>query len=99
MQRLIKFKNYRNIGLFGDDQYILLNRTMEKGKMGGLIIVIGPNNSGKSNVLDGICSIGTRLVERDITELSLKEEDKHPSVSMILKDNKTKAITMEYKSL
>ena len=53
MQRLIRFSKYRNIGLEKDD-YLLLNGDFQKGKMGNLVIVIGPNNSGKSNVLQGI---------------------------------------------
>lgn len=91
MQRIVKMSNYRNIGLEKDEK-IILNHTLEKGKMGDLVIVVGPNNSGKSNVLDAISSIANkdRLDKRDITELSFEEELRRPSISLVCQDENEK---------
>ena len=54
-RRYFKLTNFRNIGLDSNtDNKIIINNSLEKGKMGNLIILIGANNSGKSNVLDAI---------------------------------------------
>ena len=50
MQRIISLSKFRNFGL-DKEEYFILNQTLEKGKMGDLVIIIGPNNSGKSNIL------------------------------------------------
>lgn len=84
MQREITFSKYRNIGI-EQEESLLLNRTMKRGEMGGLVIVIGPNNAGKSNVLDGVSSLGAgTLQKRDRTELSLRSEDRDPHVSLLV---------------
>lgn len=88
MERKIKFKQFRNIGL-NKPQSLVLNSSFEKGKMGNLIMVIGGNNSGKSNVLDGICKLrnGEYVNERDQTNLYFEDEYKHPSISLCYKDD------------
>ena len=60
MERALYIKNYRNIG-FGKSERIVLNHSLEKGKMGDLVVVIGANNSGKSNVLDALCSFSHKI--------------------------------------
>lgn len=89
MQRSIKFSKFRNLGLEKDD-YLLLNGDFQKGKMGNLIVLIGPNNSGKSNVLDGIVKVctGSELERRDITDLYYDEQHRHPSLSLVYRDDK-----------
>lgn len=84
MQRILNLSKYRNFGLDKDEEFII-NNTMEKGKMGDLVIVIGPNNSGKSNVLDALHTIANKsgLTNRDITTLSFAEEMRNPSISLI----------------
>ena len=87
MQRLIKFSKYRNLGL-DKDEYLVLNSYFKKGEMGNLIVLIGANNSGKSNILEGIKKIcsSSNLTNRDITNLYFEEKYKTPYVSLILKD-------------
>ena len=55
--REIIFNSVRNIG-FKDgkpaDEKLILNHSVRKGENGDLLILIGANNSGKSNILDGI---------------------------------------------
>ena len=89
MQRSIKFSKFRNIGL-EKDEYLILNSDFQKGKMGNLIILIGPNNSGKSNVLDGIVKVctGSNLEERDITDLYYEDQYRHPSLSLVYRDDR-----------
>ena len=89
MRRFFKLTNFRNIGLNGNSENkIIINNSLEKGKMGGVIELIGANNSGKSNVLDSIIEYGSkRLIERDITTLSFDAADRIPQVSLIYQDD------------
>ena len=91
MERALYITNYRNIG-FGKSERIVLNHSLEKGKMGDLVVVIGANNSGKSNVLDAICAFGQKKFEaRDSTTLSFDEQYQHPQLSLVCKKD-----TQEY---
>ena len=56
----IKIKNFKNIGITKEeDQWerLYLNNSLDKDKIGELIILIGENNVGKSNILDAINTI------------------------------------------
>ena len=56
-QRFLKIKNFKNIGITKEeDQWerLYLNNSLDKDKIGELIILIGENNVGKSNILDAI---------------------------------------------
>ena len=87
MERALYFTNYRNIG-FGKSERIVLNHSLEKGKMGDLVVVIGANNSGKSNVLDAICAFGkSAFVEGDVTTLSYEEAYRAPMLSLSCKND------------
>ena len=87
MERSLRFENFRNIGL-DREQSLMLNKTVEKGKMGDLVILIGPNNSGKSNILDGLMSLNNkRLSQRDVTDLSYDDEKATPQVCFQFKDD------------
>ena len=87
-RRYFKLTNFRNIGLDSNtDNKIIINNSLEKGKMGNLIILIGANNSGKSNVLDAIIEYGQKkLSNKDITTLSFNDEDRKPLVSLVYQD-------------
>ena len=89
MQRSIRFSQFRNLGLEKDD-YLILNGDFQKGKMGNLIILIGPNNSGKSNVLSGIVKIcsGEEITSRDVTNLYFDDEHRHPSLGLVYRNDK-----------
>ena len=88
-RRFFKLTNFRNIGLEGNtDNKIIINNSLEKGKMGGVIEAIGANNSGKSNVLDAICEYGQNsLSDRDVTTLSFNDADRIPQVSLVYQDD------------
>lgn len=87
-RRYFKLTNFRNIGLNGNqDNKIIINNSLEKGKLGGVIELIGANNSGKSNVLDAIFEYGQKeLSDRDITTLSFNDADREPQVSLVYQD-------------
>ena len=88
-RRYFKLTNFRNIGLEGNtDNKIIINNCLEKGKIGGVIELIGANNSGKSNVLDAICEYGKNsLSDRDVTTLSFNDADRIPQVSLVYQDD------------
>lgn len=82
LQRTLKISKFRNIGLDKPQEFVL-NSNFEKGKMGNVLIVIGSNNSGKSNVLDGILKLNNKKIEdRDVTDLSYEDKDKKPSIRL-----------------
>lgn len=87
MERAIYFDKFRNIGLEKRER-LVLNNSLEKGKLGNLVILIGPNNSGKSNVLDGLRALGNKKIyERDVTTLSFEDEYSNPQLSFEVKDD------------
>lgn len=56
-QRFLKIKNFKNIGITKEEEQwerLYLNNSLDKDKIGELIILIGENNVGKSNILDSI---------------------------------------------
>ena len=60
MERALFIEKYRNLGI-EEPQRLVLNYSLKKGEMGNLVIVIGPNNSGKSNVLDALSTFITKI--------------------------------------
>ena len=86
MKRVLKIEKFRNIGLEKTEQ-LVLNQSMEKGKMGNLVILIGANNSGKSNVLDALCQFTKKQFdERDVTMLSYEPANRIPSLALSTND-------------
>lgn len=85
MKRFLKLSKYRNFGMEKDD-VLCLNQDLSKDKIGDLVILIGPNNSGKSNVLDALNSLGGKLSDRDKTTLSFETADLSPKVTFGVSD-------------
>ena len=55
--RNLGIKGFRNIGFKNEsetEERLILNYSLNKDYLGDLVILIGPNNAGKSNVLDAI---------------------------------------------
>ncbi len=92
MERRLCISSYRNIGFENgkpSQETLTLNHTLEKGKMGDLVILIGANNSGKSNVLDALLAYKNKsLTDRDVTDLYLEEECRKPSLKLECKTEK-----------
>lgn len=88
MERSLYITKFRNIGL-EESERLLLNNSLEKDKLGNLVIVIGANNSGKSNVLEALKAFGNgKIAERDITTLSFDDADRKPQLGLTCKDGK-----------
>lgn len=85
MERALYLTKYRNMGLT-EPQRLVLNNFTDKSKMGNLVILIGANNAGKSNVLDALESFGKkRIFERDVTDFSYEPQDQKPQISLSCK--------------
>ena len=90
-ERSLRIEAFRNIG-FKDEkpwrERLVLNGSLKKGELGNLLIVIGANNSGKSNVLDALRIIGNeKISERDVTDLLFDEDEcKQPKISLFARD-------------
>lgn len=88
MERALYINNFRNIGC-SEETRIVLNNSLKKGEMGNLVILIGANNSGKSNVLDAISAFGKKSISKnDVTDLFTEEVHFKPSLSLCCKDDK-----------
>lgn len=90
-ERSLRIEAFRNIG-FKDEkprrERLVLNGSLKKGELGNLLIVIGANNSGKSNVLDALRVLGDKQIsERDVTDLQFDaDECKKPKISLFARD-------------
>ena len=74
MRRGLRIKAFRNFnGLKDGKPYateLILNEDAREGRIGGLIILIGPNNAGKSNVLDAVEIFNDDIIQGDIRIMS-----------------------------
>lgn len=85
MERAIYIDKFRNLGI-KESQKLILNRSLKKGNMGNLVILIGENNSGKSNVLAALDEFGRKeMQERDKTILDYSPESQIPKLSISCK--------------
>ena len=85
-ERVLKIEAFRNIGFNDKTPYaekFILNHSIEKGKMGALVEIIGANNSGKSNVLQAV----GLMAGPSKKELLYKADNEPPEPEFILKDS------------
>ena len=86
MERSLRIESYRNIGFKDEKSYrerLVINNSLKKGELGDLVILIGANNSGKSNVLSALETFGKgQLQERDVTDLYMEEECRKPILTL-----------------
>lgn len=90
MERALRIEGYRNIG-FKDEkphrERLVINNSLKKGELGDLIILIGANNAGKSNVLDALETFGNKQIqERDVTDLCMEEECRKPALTLFARN-------------
>lgn len=88
--RYLKIKNYRNVGI-SKEQELLLNTSTELGKLGGMVILVGPNNSGKSNCLDALYTLSPEqgLSKSDYADFLPRALD--PEISLVIEEYPNKA--------
>lgn len=87
-RRFLKIKNFKNIGI-DKYQYLDLNNTLDPYKMGELIIVVGENNVGKSNILEAIERINSNNLEKDIPDF-IGYDKSLPEISLVCVENEYK---------
>lgn len=88
MERRITISKFRNLG-FDEPTHLTINKSLKEGELGDLIILIGQNNSGKSNVLNALEKIPARQFdEKDITTLSYDSKDLFPEITFMVRDQK-----------
>lgn len=87
-RRFLKIKNFKNIGI-DKYQYLDLNNTLDPYKMGELVIIIGENNVGKSNILEIIERINSNNLEKDIPDF-IGFDKSLPEISLVCVENEYK---------
>ena len=107
-QRFIKIKNFKNIGIIEEEdqkeekwERLYLNNSLDKDKIGELIILIGENNVGKSNILDAINTIS--LTEKSKKSQNFKKcmpdfmncEECLPKLKLVYKDDENNYYDLE----
>ena len=96
IKRILEISNFKNIGI-DDKASLLINYDVKTS--GDLLILIGPNNSGKSNVLSALNRLSTKQFENnDTTEISLLNDKitKYPTIKLIY-ENRTKNSNIPHK--
>lgn len=84
-RRFLKIKNFKNIGI-DEYQYLNLNNTLDPYKMGELVIIVGENNVGKSNILEAIERINSNNLEKDTPDF-IGFDKSLPEISLVCVEN------------
>ena len=86
MERLLKIKNYRNIGVKGEE-VLLLNTSLKLGEMGNVVTLIGENNLGKSSIIAALKKYGENSLNKtdDIYDNEF-EEKLDPELTLMVRD-------------
>lgn len=96
MERSLRIEHFRNIGFKNQPnkptyERLVLNHSLHKGELGDLVILIGANNSGKSNILDALNIIANgNIAEHDITDLYMEDEYRNPKISLFCRRDEDK---------
>ena len=94
IERFIDITNFRSIGINETTKLELNYVKTISDKMGGLITLIGENNSGKSNFLEAIKAFGEKKFNPNDTPFHVFDIGRNPSISLVLKDTDKK---LDYK--
>lgn len=82
--RSIIFENFRNLGIVDSKQENLSNKlqlgSIDGEHIGGLLDLLGGNNDGKSNMLDGLASLGEKNLCKDDIPNFIGYENKIPKL-------------------
>lgn len=102
MKRSLHIKSFKNIGFKSDGtptyEKIVLNHSLELNDLGDLVILLGLNNSGKSNVLTALERFQSKeFKDNDFTNLFMNEENQQPVLSLqSLNGNERFAYSIHY---
>ena len=91
MERHFTFEAYRNIGFDSEgnpkEEQFIINTTLKRDFIGGLLVIIGANNSGKSNVLDAIMAFNEDGPKpRDFSDTFFEDKSQNPVIGIEAKD-------------
>ena len=98
--RAFRLSQFRNIG-YGKDSdensTLILNYSLNPNYMGDLVILIGPNNSGKSNILDALFNFSKRkILKRDFSDININDNNPELKLFASCRNNKKDEIIYEY---
>ena len=81
-KRVLILSNFRNLGVDSPVEFVL-NESIQKETLGGRLILVGPNNSGKSNVLAAIKALkdNNTLTSNDIPFFG-DNKDRKPEITL-----------------
>ena len=92
MEKALRIEAFRNIGFKNKKPHterLILSHSLKKNEIGDLIILIGANNSGKTNVLEALDIYGnSEISTRDVSDLFMEEECREPSLTLSYKNDK-----------
>lgn len=86
MERNISIRNYRTIGIDNFEK-IIINTSLDKDNLGELVIIVGPNNSGKSNVISAFEALATNITKEDKPDFIFNDSKISPEVKLVVKNN------------
>jgi len=87
IERTFAIKNFRNIGKNEYEKLEVNYALNPTDKMGGIVTLIGMNNSGKSNFLDAIRFFNSKALSPNDTPIFMDtDESMEPIVTMWIKD-------------
>ncbi len=82
------FRNYRNVGIEKEEE-LIINKSLNDEKYdqyGDLIILIGANNSGKSNIIDGIFKFSNRKIDSQRDKTNISFDDNYEQITITYED-------------
>ena len=92
MEKALRIEAFRNIGFKNkkpNTERLVLSHSLKKNEIGDLIILIGANNSGKTNVLEALdIYSNSEISTRDVSDLFMEEECREPSLTLSYKNDK-----------
>ncbi|MBO4551822.1 MAG: hypothetical protein J5673_01325 [Candidatus Methanomethylophilaceae archaeon] len=96
--RSLVISDFRNLGVSAlkknkDDTktFLKINRSLKKDELGGLVVILGSNNSGKSNVLEAMAKYPQQVFTED-DETDFISSPKPPKLEMDVANNKYKKL-------
>jgi AAA15 family ATPase/GTPase len=87
IERYFTIKNFRSVGIHELQHFDLNYLLNNSDSYGGLVTIIGENNSGKSNVLEAIKAFGKKTVSPNDIPLQSLSDETLPEINLFLKDH------------